>query len=142
MAELGAEAIAATPARDRIVAQPSEVDAATLHIPRALVRRALTALLENAMEASGNGQGVELRCLRRADLLGFEVRDRGRGIPAEALERVREPFFTTKPIGEGMGLGLHLADSVARDLGGQLDIAAREGGGTVVSLWLPERAPE
>ena len=67
----------------------------------------------------------------------FSVEDRGPGIPAETLDRLGEPFFTTKPAGMGMGLGIFLARAVAERLGGSLQIDSRIGRGTVAKLSLP-----
>lgn len=55
----------------------------------------------------------------------------------DQLARAREPFFTTKAPGTGLGLGLFLADRFAEHLGGSLSLTAREGGGTRVALELP-----
>jgi len=53
------------------------------------------------------------------------------------LSRATEPFFTTKPRGKGMGLGLFLAQSVAEQLGGRLELSSQSGHGTRVCLVLP-----
>ena len=72
------------------------------------------------------------------DLVRFTVQDRGRGIARADLDRVGEPFFTTKAPGQGMGLGLFLARAFAERHGGQLVIASEEGKGTRVTLELPK----
>jgi len=56
---------------------------------------------------------------------------------AEEAERALEPFFTTKDVGSGMGLGLYLASSFVEDLGGNIEIHSAPGLGTVVGLVLP-----
>lgn len=65
------------------------------------------------------------------------VADDGEGIAADALSRIGEPFFTTKPPGEGLGLGLFLARTFAERWGGHLDIESRLGHGTRVTIHLP-----
>jgi two-component system sensor histidine kinase RegB len=80
---------------------------------------------------------VALRCDVAAGVARFTVQDRGIGIAREALERVGEPFFTTKPPGQGMGLGLFLARAFAERHGGQLVVSSEEGKGTRVILELP-----
>ncbi|CAH2600511.1 Histidine kinase [Rhodovastum atsumiense] len=72
--------------------------------------------------------------------LRLSVIDDGEGMSAEVLERVTEPFFTTKPKGQGTGLGLSMARGFAEQSGGGLSIRSAPGRGTTVSLWLP-RAP-
>ena len=63
--------------------------------------------------------------------------DRGPGIPDDVLARVGEPFFTTKPTGKGMGLGIFLARAVVERLGGRFTIRSTPGSGTVATLALP-----
>jgi signal transduction histidine kinase len=71
-----------------------------------------TNLLDNAIDAM-NGQGqIWIRTLRENDHLLVEFADNGRGIPPEIQLHIFEPFFTTKGVGEGTGLGLHIAYSV------------------------------
>lgn len=65
------------------------------------------------------------------------VRDEGTGIPPDILAKVVEPFFTTKEVGKGSGLGLSMAYGFAKQSGGTLRIESRLGVGTVVELWLP-----
>jgi signal transduction histidine kinase len=65
------------------------------------------------------------------------VKDAGVGIPEELLSRVIEPFFTTKPPGEGIGLGLSLAHRFIEAHGGTLNIESQLGRGTTVRMWLP-----
>jgi len=66
------------------------------------------------------------------------VSDTGCGIASEHLERVIEPFFTTKAPGKGTGLGLSVVHGIVRDHGGDIEIASRPGEGTVVRIALPE----
>jgi two-component system C4-dicarboxylate transport sensor histidine kinase DctB len=64
------------------------------------------------------------------------VRDNGTGIAPDALPRLFEPFYTTKEIGQGLGLGLAISSSIVREFGGQLVAGNAEGGGAefVVTL--------
>jgi two-component system sensor histidine kinase RegB len=61
-------------------------------------------------------------------------------MPQAVLARATEPFFTTKPRGQGMGLGLFLAQSVAEQMGGRLELDSAPGRGTRASLVLPAPA--
>ena len=65
------------------------------------------------------------------------VSDTGEGMPAEVLARASEPFFTTKGVGKGTGLGLAMARGFAEQSGGALAIRSMPGAGTTVTLWLP-----
>jgi len=79
--------------------------------------------------------------LRAGDYVVLTVTDNGSGIPADILERVTEPFFTTKDVGKGTGLGLSMVYGFAKQSGGAIRIDSRVGEGTKVEIWLP-RAPE
>jgi two-component system, cell cycle sensor histidine kinase and response regulator CckA len=71
----------------------------------------------------------------------IEIDDSGMGMDADTLSRAFQPFFSTKPDGEGTGLGLSTAQSVVRDHGGEIDIRSRVGEGTRVSVYLPASEP-
>lgn len=107
----------------------------------------ITNLIENAMVHgySGHSGGtVEVR----ADMLGayqvrVQVRDHGRGIPAESLGRVFDPFFTTRLGQGGSGLGLSIVYGlVTRTLGGRISVESTQGQGTTFTLELPLQGPE
>ena len=70
-----------------------------------------------------------------------ELEDSGVGMDSDTLSRAFQPFFSTKPEGEGTGLGLSTAQSVVRDHGGEIDIRSRVGQGTRVSVYLPASEP-
>jgi two-component system NtrC family sensor kinase len=76
-----------------------------------------------------------------ADGVRIEIADSGCGIPAENLERIYEPFFTTKPEGKGTGLGLAICYSIIRRLGGTMEVESQVGAGTRFNLFLPATPP-
>jgi two-component system sensor histidine kinase RegB len=102
--------------------------------PRALAQ-AIRAVLQNALQAD-TGM-VDLTIARDGDDVRFVVTDRGAGMTPDVLARAKEPFFTTKREGEGMGLGLFLAHATIEPLGGALELASTEGAGTTATLVLP-----
>ena len=67
----------------------------------------------------------------------IDVIDSGTGIPESARQRVFEPFFTTRPVGGGTGLGLSVCRGIVTGLGGRIDVASEEGRGTSVHVLLP-----
>ena len=73
--------------------------------------------------------------------LRLSVSDTGLGMDAATLARASEPFFTTKPLGQGTGLGLAMARGFAHQSGGNIAIESAPGQGTVVTLWFPEAKP-
>lgn len=107
--------------------------------PRRAVVGAVANLLRNAFDASADGP-VALSLSRAAGVPGgvrVSVEDGGPGMPAQVLARAGEPFFTTKPPGRGLGLGLFLARSLTDRLGGRFEIASTPGKGTRVTLEFP-----
>jgi PAS domain S-box-containing protein len=79
--------------------------------------------------------------LERGAFVGLAVTDDGQGMEPEVLARAMEPFFTTKGVGEGSGLGLSQAYGFARQLGGTLRLTSQPGQGTVAEILLPRAAP-
>lgn len=102
------------------------------------LRQAIVNLLNNAADASP--ENVELDCSWDRDCLRLEIHDRGPGLSREAEHRAGSGFFSTKPAGEGNGIGLLLARATLERLGGQLVLRARSGGGVSTLLDLPLRA--
>jgi signal transduction histidine kinase len=92
-------------------------------------------LLQNALEASGEGGAVRVRCGLETGRARVTIADRGAGMPADVLQRAGEPFFTTRA--QGTGLGLHLSRQLVQGAGGTLEIASRAGEGTTVDVRLP-----
>lgn len=78
--------------------------------------------------------------LKKGDYVRLSVTDDGEGMTQEVLARAMEPFFTTKPKGQGTGLGLSMARGFAEQSKGGLSIQSAPGQGTTVSLWLPTAA--
>ena len=96
--------------------------------PRVQLRAANATLAEGQVAGLAAGDYVE-----------FEVRDNGAGIAPENLERIWEPFFTTKK--HGSGLGLPAALDIVRRHGGQIGMDSTPGVGTVFTVYLPSRHP-
>ncbi len=69
------------------------------------------------------------------------VKDTGIGIPEENMEKILEPFFSTKPVGKGTGLGLSLCFGIIESHGGRLEVKSRVGEGTEMRIYLPVKGP-
>jgi len=108
------------------------------------LEQVLTNLLQNAVQATPAGGRISLSIRVRGRLLEFVVQDSGPGIPADLLSRIFDQFFTTKPAGEGTGLGLSVSQGIVRRHRGTLvaeNVPAWEGGGArfIVSLPFQDR---
>ncbi|BAL26470.1 nitrogen regulation protein NR(II) [Azoarcus sp. KH32C] len=106
------------------------------------IRQVFSNLLVNAMQAVGQGGRIVVRCAGEdGERVRVEIEDDGEGITEENLARVFNPFFTTRPVGSGTGMGLSVADTIVRRHGGRIEIDSARGRGTTVRVTLP-LAPE
>ncbi|MBC5785426.1 response regulator [Ramlibacter sp. USB13] len=122
-------------------------DVRAVHADPTQMELALLNLVFNARDAMPQGGEITLRARPAApgDLrelapgayVCLEVRDDGPGIPPELQAKVFDPYFTTKPVGAGSGLGLPQVLAFARGSGGDVHLASAPGGGTTVTLVLP-----
>jgi two-component system NtrC family sensor kinase len=104
----------------------------------------LINIIRNALQALPEGKGRITLTTHQpsADIVAVECRDTGVGIPVASLKDIFKPFFTTKAVGRGTGLGLYLSHEIIRRHGGQIRVASAEGQGTVVTVELPCRRRE
>ena len=116
------------------------VEAATgarFSVARMALRRAVANLVDNALRYAG--EPIEIEAKRAAESVAIEVRDRGPGIPAGEVERLKRPFTRlddARSGASGAGLGLAIVERVARGHGGTLELLPRAGGGLVARLTL------
>jgi signal transduction histidine kinase len=95
-------------------------------------------LLLNAMQATPAGGRLHFGASSdAAGFIRFEVRDTGRGIDAEILPHIFEPFYTTKEVGRGTGLGLAVAYSIVNRHGGRIEVQSESGQGSVFWVYIP-----
>lgn len=100
--------------------------------------RAVLNVLMNALEACPSGGRVRLFSRRNNDRVEIEIRDDGPGMDKAMMERVFEPYFTTKP--GGTGLGLSITRGIIAEHGGTIEISSAPGQGCQVLISLPIRA--
>lgn len=123
--------------RDRITVALGDAASATVNVPIRPTALAFRGIVQNALDATKDAGDVALRARIDGPRVCLEVADGGEGMPREVLRRATEPFFTTKPTGAGMGLGLFLAHDLARRHGGDLRVESAVGQGATVTIRLP-----
>jgi PAS domain S-box-containing protein len=113
---------------------PIPVDATQL-------QQVLVNLIKNAMHAMTSGGTLTLQTGESSDEVWVSVADTGGGIPQEQINRIFEPFYTTKK--KGSGLGLMIVQRIVRAHNGRIELESRVGRGTTFKIWLPlhERKP-
>ena len=109
------------------------------------LQEALNNLIDNAIDAMPEGGNLKIRAWSQYNQghgenepgISLEIQDTGVGILPHLLDKVVEPFFTTKDIGEGTGLGLAITSEIIQQHHGKLSIESKKGQGTSFLLWLP-----
>ncbi len=103
------------------------------------IQRVIMNLVINAAHAMENGGGEMTITAERTDenTFCFQVRDTGEGIRKEDMERIFDPFYTTKEVGKGTGLGLSISHGIIESHGGRMEVESQEGMGTVFKVSLP-----
>jgi len=100
-------------------------------------------LLSNARDAldersaGPDPKQITVRTRVCADEVALIVEDNGVGIPDDVLPGIFDPFFTTKPPDRGTGLGLSIVHGIVREMGGEITVTSRPGGGTTVTITAP-----
>ncbi len=133
-----------------------DVGDAAIEANPTVLHQVVMNLCRNAAEALGGKNGsITLRLRRHQErenpvlqnmpadargVLQLDIIDDGPGMPEDVLERVFDPFFSTKPVGKGTGLGLSVVRNAMEDLSGRVDLTSRAGEGTCFSLCFPELA--
>jgi len=93
-------------------------------------------LLENGLESMGGKGSLEVRAFRSGSALRLEVEDSGPGIPGDVSARLFEPYFSTKPVGKGTGLGLFVCRELVAKMGGRIGFETGDSG-TVFHVEIP-----
>jgi len=127
------------PERDITIDIPENAQIPLIHASRQGMKNVFKNLFENAVDAIPEGRKGLIQVFTGMDveegILWVKVKDNGIGIPPEELDKVMDPFYTTKPY--RIGLGLTLVYRHIRDMQGRVKIESEEGKGTTVTLMLP-----
>ncbi len=124
----------------RLEIEPGEENP-EFEVERSRLIRALANLLRNAIQASPGGR-IRLAWVGTEDEVRFRVEDDGPGVDPEVRDQLFEPFVTTKPVGEGTGLGLAVVHATADDHGGRVELGRSEMGGAAFEIVLPRSTGE
>jgi two-component system NtrC family sensor kinase len=116
-------------------------DARAVLADRAQLGQALLNLVLNAAYVTPSGGQVRIVVRARGDQLGVAVEDDGPGIPESIRGKITLPYFTTKPEGEGTGIGLSVTRTIVDAHGGDLSFECPSGGGTIATIWLRRSEP-
>jgi len=123
-----------------------------MSVDRAHIEQVFMNVLVNGIQAMPRGGRIEVQLMveearprsmpefRARDCVTVRVVDEGDGIPSDKLEMIFEPFYTTKPSGEGTGLGLAVVKGIVEEHGGWVDVKSEVGRGTCFTIFLPVEA--
>jgi PAS domain S-box-containing protein len=101
------------------------------------IKEVFLSLALNALQAMPAGGRLVVRTEQRGDRVAVTFADDGEGIADDVLPRIFEPFYTTRPVGQGTGLGLSVSLGIVQDHGGTMQVDSRPGEGATFVIWLP-----
>jgi signal transduction histidine kinase len=126
--------------KKQIVVETTLDDDVPVHGDPIKLQQVLMNLLLNARDAMPQGGSVSISTIRQNGSAILQVRDNGAGIDAETIDKVYDPFFTTKGIGKGTGLGLSVSYGIIQEHHGSITVDSTPGEGTVFRISLPAAA--
>ena len=110
-----------------------------VHLDANILKQILLNIIMNALQAMEDNGGKLIVETTAAgdDHICFIIADNGPGIPPETVSRIFDRYFTTKKAGEGTGLGLFVTKNLVENMGGEIKVTTRSGGGTTFTITLP-----
>jgi PAS domain S-box-containing protein len=126
-----------------LAADLAEVEGQPQELQRVFLNLCSNGLYAASRRTSADGAPPRLRLYSRAldGIMEIEVEDNGDGVPAEVQDRIFQPFFTTKPTGDGTGLGLSMSYDIVRRHHGEIELFSEPGRGAIFRVSLPAAAP-
>ena len=91
----------------------------------------------NAIDSMSNGGTLEVTTEKKNNFIEITFKDSGKGIHEDNVEKIFTPFFTTKKVGEGMGLGLSISYGIVKEHGGKIMVSSKVNKGTILKVVLP-----
>lgn len=125
------------PHRVVVIDPPTYIQDAMLQLPLPTVGQAIRNLIHNALDATDSRQRIHVQVEMDHREVRIDVIDAGIGMDAQTMDQITKPYFSTKPAGRGIGLGLYLAQSVAVQVDGRLEFESSPGRGTTARMVLP-----
>jgi len=111
-------------------------DIPKIYIDHIQIRQVFINLVKNALESMKKGGKLKIKLSREDKWVKISFADSGKGIPEEDLEKIFEPYYSTKD--GGSGLGLAIVHRIVKDHGGKIEVDSFYGKGTTVSIYLPK----
>ncbi|WP_027721595.1 sensor histidine kinase [Maridesulfovibrio zosterae] len=109
-----------------------------VRVDRRKMQEAFINLLINAIQAIGSAQGsISIAAFQKDENATISVKDTGEGIPPKTLERIFDPFFSTKEVGQGTGLGLYIVYGIIEKHHGHIRVESIQGKGTTFFITIP-----
>ena len=108
-----------------------------IYLDHSLIRQALINLIVNAYQAMPDGGSITIDACKDGEFIKLIIKDTGQGIDSEIVEKIFDPFFSTKD--RGTGLGLSITNSIISAHGGRIEVKTKVGEGTEFAIYLPLR---
>lgn len=108
-----------------------------IYINSESLKHILMNLVHNAIDAMEEGGALEINCFFDLENIEIKVKDNGIGIEKEMIDKIFDPFYTTKSVGEGTGLGLYIAYSEAQKIEGDIRVISKKNKGTTFIIDIP-----
>jgi signal transduction histidine kinase len=112
-------------------------DLPEVHADPSQINQVLVNLVINALQAMPSGGRLTLRTVHHPDQVSLIVEDTGMGMDEEVLKKIFTPFFTTKDVGQGTGLGLPVVHGIVTSHGGSIQVESQVNRGTRFEIQLP-----
>ncbi|MDJ0783793.1 MAG: ATP-binding protein [Desulfosarcinaceae bacterium] len=103
----------------------------------AQLNQVLINVVVNAIQAMPDGGILTIQTRRKENQVSLVVQDTGNGIEKAVKDNIFLPFFTTKEVDQGTGLGLSVVHGIVQEHGGSIEVASQVGQGTIFTIWLP-----
>ncbi len=120
-----------------VIEEDLALDVGVLTLDSGQMKQVFLNLITNAVHAMPNGGTMRVRTACVSGEVAISISDTGKGIPLEIQGHIFVPFFTTKPVGQGTGLGLSVSLGIVQAHAGRITVESRAGQGSTFTVWVP-----